>query len=274
MQLQWDPSRQNCQVPQVESTEAIDRRFLSRPVRSDGPADGSCAFTGQPQSERIGALTASSVFPAKPLLQAGPGRPRCEKCREGHDGTYGSGRFCSQSCAFTGQPRSKRIGALAARVIPVKPLLQAGPGRYRCENCREGHDGSYGSGRFCSQSCRSKSNGKKFMLSPNAADPRSGKFRPPRNVRGRGRPKALKPPSISSVVAHGVGSKADPTASLCQPERAGSVSSESIAGHSRRDRADSVLESSAPLPHLLGRNPKPDAALRRMLPAALRKLLP
>ena len=35
-----------------------------------------------------------------------------------------------------------------------------------CENCGEMHPGTYGSGRFCSQSCRSRFNGRKMQANP------------------------------------------------------------------------------------------------------------
>ena len=45
-----------------------------------------------------------------------------------------------------------------------------------CENCGEMHDGRYGSGRFCSQSCRSRFNGRKMTAAPSGKTrPRSGK---------------------------------------------------------------------------------------------------
>lgn len=49
----------------------------------------------------------------------------CTVCKRRHDGTYGSGKYCSAAC------------------VPNFP----------CEVCAKLHDCSYGSGRFCSSRC-------------------------------------------------------------------------------------------------------------------------
>ena len=60
----------------------------------------------------------------------------------------------------------------SARSSPSSSTTQgtkrAGPGGQPCECCGEGHDGAYGSGRFCSQSCRSRFNGRKGRPAPSS----------------------------------------------------------------------------------------------------------
>ena len=53
---------------------------------------------------------------------------------------------------------------------PKVPKVQAAPGDHSCEHCGTGHDGSYGSGRFCSQGCRSRANG----MASSSASPKGG----------------------------------------------------------------------------------------------------
>lgn len=69
----------------------------------------------------------------------------------------------SAAAAAAKAPRqaAKRKGA-AARAEGPPPEAAAGgatPANRRCEACQSAMDGSYGSGRFCNQACRSKWNG-------------------------------------------------------------------------------------------------------------------
>jgi len=75
--------------------------------------------------------------------------------------------------------RSPPSAMLASNHRPIsesrkKPKVKASGSRpaRACENCNAMHDGNYGSGRFCSQSCRSRFNGRKMIAAP------SGKSRP------------------------------------------------------------------------------------------------
>lgn len=100
------------------------------------------AFTPSPPSVPVAApLTPTSTR-------------KCEGCATPHPGTYGSGRFCSATCAKkvgarhkwaarASAPGSARRAAAARRARPEEP----------CESCGKLHDKSYGSGRFCSVHC-------------------------------------------------------------------------------------------------------------------------
>ena len=54
---------------------------------------------------------------------------------------------------FQQQKKEKQLEQLKARQLPN--------GMFKCENCGNEHDGSYGSGRFCSKHCRCSFNGAK-----------------------------------------------------------------------------------------------------------------
>lgn len=78
---------------------------------------------------------------------------KCEGCAAAHSGTYGSGRFCSATCA-------KKVGARHKWAARAAPGASRRPGPARraladvpCESCSKPHDRSYGSGRFCSVHC-------------------------------------------------------------------------------------------------------------------------
>lgn len=84
---------------------------------------------------------------------------KCEKCFEGHDGEYGSGRFCSQKCARGFATFYKRID-INQRVSeklknPRKwtiDFCKLCNGKYIVKNYKQ---------RFCSKKCSSKDNGSK-----------------------------------------------------------------------------------------------------------------
>ena len=87
---------------------------------------------------------------------------KCENCGKEHDGSYGSGRFCSKLCAhsFVGKSKtteSKQKISNALRNLSIKTRISV------CEICKheflltKKENGRWPSGRFCSDECRSKS---------------------------------------------------------------------------------------------------------------------
>lgn len=80
-----------------------------------------------------------------------------------------AGRGAGSTTASGPRPRKKH-----KKRAPCEPK--------ECENCGEMHPGTYGSGRFCSQSCRSRFNGRKMQANPGG---------PPGGGGGRGRTRPL-----------------------------------------------------------------------------------
>jgi len=100
----------------------------------------------------------------------------CEYCGKEHDGSFSTGRFCNRTCQARGSYR-KHNPHLEKKIILCprchKPFLTGNcsdPNRTRCPDCRQlgpihipkpglcqqcgkEHDGTFGSGRFCSKSC-------------------------------------------------------------------------------------------------------------------------
>lgn len=90
---------------------------------------------------------------------------KCEYCGKEHDGSYGSGRFCSKSCAkgFSTKAKRKEMNRKLSEknmgkryigngVQVVSPRLIADRSlRKRCLYC-----GKFTSGRFCSEECKIK----------------------------------------------------------------------------------------------------------------------
>jgi hypothetical protein len=84
----------------------------------------------------------------------------CEKCGHEHNGSYGTGKFCSKSCSRSRiitkeqielcriTKEKKKAIINANKIIEIKQLY--------CEECGIEIDGSYGSGRFCSSYCSHK----------------------------------------------------------------------------------------------------------------------
>lgn len=56
---------------------------------------------------------------------------KCEACSEGHNGAYGSGRFCSSSCAhsFSTRVKRKEINAKVSQVLSGRTLSKEHRGR-------------------------------------------------------------------------------------------------------------------------------------------------
>jgi len=62
----------------------------------------------------------------------------CENCNFEHDGSYGSGRFCSKKCAKGFSTKEKRIliNKKVSKTLKEKPKLEAPIFEYICEKCR------------------------------------------------------------------------------------------------------------------------------------------
>lgn len=81
---------------------------------------------------------------------------KCEKCSKEHDGSYGSGRFCSRACA------NSRDHTIASR--KKTSLSLGGTGRVRdlkehkCLNCSKNTKNQY----FCSNKCHGQYQWKKW----------------------------------------------------------------------------------------------------------------
>ena len=73
---------------------------------------------------------------------------KCEGCGEPHDGTYGSGRFCTKACAGK-KTEQKASDGKASKKIDATATV-------RCEACSRVHNGSCSSDSFCDTSCHSK----------------------------------------------------------------------------------------------------------------------
>jgi len=108
-----------------------------------------------PQISPVSSPSKSPMMPITPLMSDRV----CEKCKLRHSGTYGPGRFCSANCA-------KKVGAShrwntetftkkstkAKSTTNEEAIVNRGF-HNACEHCGKLHDGSYGSGRFCSVHC-------------------------------------------------------------------------------------------------------------------------
>jgi hypothetical protein len=112
------------------------------------------------------------------------GLKKCGECQSTYDGGYGSGLFCSYNCSRTSAKKkrelakatttssvassevvltsssssalehfSARVGGLPASAASENAHKKDQSGDMMCEACEKPHDGSYGSGRFCSHSC-------------------------------------------------------------------------------------------------------------------------
>lgn len=75
----------------------------------------------------------------------------CENCGKYHDGSYGSGRFCSASCraSFTNRTRGKRLKETKIKIS--KSLTKEKPIRY-CKFCGKLIENN--SNNYCSDTCR------------------------------------------------------------------------------------------------------------------------
>lgn len=97
---------------------------------------------------------------------------KCKKCGDEHDGTYGSGLFCSKKCVSSyAQSHVKKENQIKSWAKNDKvqkaanDLIERQKQKsidlknknaslvYKCENCNCDKVGKYGSGRFCSEKC-------------------------------------------------------------------------------------------------------------------------
>jgi hypothetical protein len=78
---------------------------------------------------------------------------KCEMCQEEHDGTFGSGRFCSLSCSrkFSTFKKRKSINQKIAKTLREKErpdLVQS------CKECGQEFQVKNRSGQYCSDECK------------------------------------------------------------------------------------------------------------------------
>uniref|UniRef100_A0A7S4DQA7 Myb-like domain-containing protein n=1 Tax=Lotharella globosa TaxID=91324 RepID=A0A7S4DQA7_9EUKA len=127
-----------------------------------------------------------------------PGRENVERIRAcemcGKPALFGSGRFCSKSCAcklgaersrkarrstvFRRKPKKKSAATVRRKSAP--PSISSSrnrDGSSVCAVCQKTHDGTYGNGKYCSKKCRYQWR----QLTP--PDKRKSKARSPLNVR-------------------------------------------------------------------------------------------
>lgn len=90
---------------------------------------------------------------------------KCERCEKTHDGSFGSGRFCSKKCACTvvwsDEMRRKHSESMknsvkaseAQKQVKEENRKRKENHEYTCERCGKKVIGLYGSGRFCSKQC-------------------------------------------------------------------------------------------------------------------------
>lgn len=94
----------------------------------------------------------------------------CENCRNSHDGSYGSGRFCSAKCSrsFSTKNKRKEINervskSLRGSVSPKKGLKIVPRKVKKCLECNCEFETIREDRRFCSKSCGAKSLAKKRL---------------------------------------------------------------------------------------------------------------
>eukprot|EP01044_Picomonas_judraskeda_P025092 COSAG03_NODE_7150_length_956_cov_1926.084014_2_plen_250_part_01 len=86
--------------------------------------------------------SAHELKAARSALRVPEPRHSCEACGASHDGSYGTGRFCSQSCKNTISARIRNNSTAAG---PTEPGRRDESDEDKiCEACGESHDGAYG----------------------------------------------------------------------------------------------------------------------------------
>lgn len=79
---------------------------------------------------------------------------KCENCCREHDGSYGSGRFCSTKCSrgFSTKAKRKEINEKVSKTLSYGNVI------LKCKYCKEKFEISYTLRHrpFCSQSCSTK----------------------------------------------------------------------------------------------------------------------
>ena len=73
----------------------------------------------------------------------------CENCGKEHDGTYGSGRFCSSKCArgFSTKAKRKEINERVSKALTINPYISI------CKECKELFQAKRKNRIFCSAKC-------------------------------------------------------------------------------------------------------------------------
>lgn len=79
----------------------------------------------------------------------------CERCEKDHNGSFGSGRFCSKSCANS---RGKRTEEFKQKVRSKLKIIRD---EINCGQCGKKFRPTKKGGKFCSQSCSGSYNVKK-----------------------------------------------------------------------------------------------------------------
>jgi hypothetical protein len=80
----------------------------------------------------------------------------CENCEQPHDGTYGSGRFCSSKCArgFSTKAKRKEINEKVSQKLSGLGSRGGVPLKeFECENCREKYSRNTHISKYCSKRC-------------------------------------------------------------------------------------------------------------------------
>ena len=127
------------------------------------------------------ATTLAVATPFSTLAQAPPKRRRAPPTERGQPQAPSSGDDLAAAAVADADLGASSEGSKWEPPRPYRPPGEPGSGL--CENCGYQPDKPYGTGRFCSRSCRSKFNGRKCTANPNA-----GGHGPTRRKRKGGRP--------------------------------------------------------------------------------------
>lgn len=82
---------------------------------------------------------------------------RCENCETNHEGTFGSGRFCSLKCsrAFSTKAKRKEINKKVAEKLLSKNISKIPMRNFTCKKCAKNYTRRSLNSSFCSQKCKS-----------------------------------------------------------------------------------------------------------------------
>ena len=91
---------------------------------------------------------------------------KCKNCKEDHDGSYGSGRFCGSKCTrrFSTKSKRKKINEKVSKKLKdeSKPRSRYFKGvEIECKNCNKIFTGKNKYQQFCSKKCSGIFNGKR-----------------------------------------------------------------------------------------------------------------
>jgi hypothetical protein len=87
----------------------------------------------------------------------------CENCKKEHEGTYGSGRFCSSKCArgFSTKSKRKEINEVVKKKLTHQPRIKI------CKFCNVKFAAKRMQQQFCCRSCNTRYNNKYNKLGLN-----------------------------------------------------------------------------------------------------------